>query len=247
MCPPGARPKPVRRRAGIRAGALVALLTVCAGCQAVDLVRYALLPDYPQFADGDAHRLPDLHAPVEVVRRPDGLWKISADDEHDALLAEGYLQARDRLAQLDIFRHVARGELAALIGNRPFGERSALDADRMNRFLGFRDQARLLYERTSAEERLALQAFVRGINAWIAEGHASLEHRLLGVDKVQPWTPYDSLSIYLMVMHSLGSNWDREIRRLADRLRVGASTPPSGAGRRTSRRTYTPCPTRTWR
>ena len=177
-------------------------------------MRYALLPDYPQFADGDAHRLPDLHAPVEVVRRPDGLWKISADDEHDALLAEGYLQARDRLAQLDIFRHVARGELAALIGNRPFGERSALDADRMNRFLGFRDQARLLYERTSAEERLALQAFVRGINAWIAEGHPSLEHRLLGVDKVQPWTPYDSLSIYLMVMHSLGSNWDREIRRL---------------------------------
>ena len=45
---------------------------------------------------------------MAVTRKADGLWRISAANESDAMLAQGYLLARDRMAQLDLFRHLAR-------------------------------------------------------------------------------------------------------------------------------------------
>jgi penicillin amidase len=185
------------------------------GCGPLELLRYAVLPDPPELRGGEEIALAGLAAPVEVARRPDGLWRIEAASERDALVAQGYLLARDRLAQLDLFRHLARGELAAWLGLRAFGDRTTLDVDRLNRFLGFSDTAERLLAATSPAERDLLAAFAAGIDAWIAEGRPSLEHRLLGVETVAPWTPLDSLAIYAMVMHGLSSNADREIRRLA--------------------------------
>lgn len=196
----------------------IIFLVACAtafGCKITSLIGYVGWPNYPVFHDGQRIYLPGLRAEVEVTQRVDGLWRVHAAHEIDGMRVLGYLQARDRLAQLDIFRHLARGQLAELLGLRKFGDRSTLDVDRLNRFLGFSRDARILYEATSVEEREVFDAFVEGINAWIAEGRLSLEHRLLGVDEIRPWTPEDSLSIYLMLMHSLGSNADREIRRLA--------------------------------
>lgn len=197
---------------------LASLSSLLPGCAARHLIGYWLRPDYPRLANGETIELSGLGEEVRVTQKPDGLWKIEAASEHDAMLAEGYLMARDRMAQLDLLRHIARGELAALIGNEPFGDRSALDADRTNRFLGFRDRGKELYELTSAEERGALDAFVDGINVWLARGKLSLEHRLLGVRDgrdIRAWTETDSLAIYLMIMHSLSGNADREVRRLA--------------------------------
>lgn len=197
---------------------LVLLSSLFPGCAVRHLVAYWLRPDYPRFVEGQTIELRGLEGQTRVTQKPDGLWKIEAASEHDAMLTEGYLIARDRMAQMDLLRHIARGELAALIGNEPFGDRSALEVDRMNRFLGFRDRAPRLYERTSAEERAALDAFVDGINAWLARGHLSLEHRLLGVREagdIRVWKAADSLAIYLMIMHSLSGNADREVRRLA--------------------------------
>ncbi len=186
-----------------------------AGCAVGSLLSYVLWPNYPVLRDGQQISLPGLVAEVDVTQRADGLWRIAAANETDGMRVLGYLQARDRMAQLDIFRHLARGELSQLLGNRAFGDKSSLELDRLNRFLGFRRDAPRLYEDISAEERAAFDAFVAGINVWIAEDHRSLEHRLLGVEEIRPWTIDDSMAIYLMVMHSLGSNADREIRRLA--------------------------------
>jgi penicillin amidase len=207
---PAARAPAAKRRLVL----VLAAVTLAAGCGPLRGIEYALAPDVPAFADGAEIALRGLREAVAVTRKPDGLWRISARSERDAALAQGYLMARDRMAQLDLFRHLARGELAALIGNQVFGGRSALDLDRMNRFLGFRERAEVLYERTSAEERTVLDAFVGGINLWIAKRHLSLEHRLLGIAVVRPWTAVDSLAIYQMTMYGLGGNADRELRRL---------------------------------
>jgi len=184
------------------------------GCRAADLVRYAIWPDAPVLRRGEVVRLGGLGAEVQVVQRPDGLWRIRAQSEQDAMMAEGYLVARDRMFQLDLFRHMARGELAALLGNVRVGERRALDVDRWSRFLGFYRDAARLYDRTSAEERAALEAFVAGINGWIDSGRLALEHRLLGVGQVRRWQPEDSVAIYLLLQFGLSSNADREVRRL---------------------------------
>ena len=194
---------------------LLLVLATCSGCAALELLRYALWPDYPTYREGETVALPGLGAPVRVTQREDGLWRVRAGSERDGMIALGYLQARDRAAQMDLFRHIARGRLAELVGDRPFMDRTSLETDILNRFLGFARDARVLYERTAPAEREMLDAFVLGVNAWLAEGKRSLEHRLLGVTEIAPWTPEDSLAIYLMIMHGLGGNADREVRRLA--------------------------------
>lgn len=193
---------------------LTALVPMLWGCAIGELIAYTARPDHPRFRAGQRVSLPGLQAEVQIAQRPDGLWRVEATSEADAMTAVGYLQARDRMAQLDLLRHLARGELAAFIGNQMLAGKSAVESDRLQRFLGFARDGRTLYERTSAEERAAADAFVRGINAWIAAGHRSLEHRLLGIDTIRPWTVEDSLAIYLFLMHALGGNADREIRRL---------------------------------
>ncbi len=203
----------------VRVILLIVVSVVFTGCAVTSFLSYALWPNYPIFSDGEHVVLSGLKADVEVTRRPDGMWRVKAQGERqgelDGLRVLGYLQARDRMGQLDIFRHLARGEMAALVGDRAFGDKRSLDLDRLNRFLGFRRDSHRLYEAASEAEKAAIDAFVTGINDWISERHLSLEHRLLGVSEVRPWTVDDSMAIYLMVMHSLSSNADREIRRLA--------------------------------
>jgi penicillin amidase len=193
---------------------LATLLPLLGGCALGELLSYTVSPDYPRFRDGERVTITGLQAAVQVAQRADGLWRIEAQNEADAMTAIGYLQARDRMGQLDLLRHIARGEVAAFIGNQMLAGKTAVESDRLQRFLGFSRDAHTLYERTSAEERGAVEAFVRGINAWIAVGQRPLEHRLLRIDSIRPWTVEDSLSIYLFLMHSLAGNADREIRRL---------------------------------
>jgi len=176
---------------------------------------WRMLSEHPHDQPGETLKLGGLRYPVDVARRPDGVWRIEAMDEPDAMFAVGWLQARDRTAQLDILRHVARGEVASLVGDRTFAEGSAVDLDVKNRFLGFADEGRFLVEQASPTERAALAAYVAGVNAWLATSPLPPEHELLGIERIRPWQPEDSLAIYAMLMHSLASNADREIRRLA--------------------------------
>jgi len=129
---------------GLAAAVLAALIALACGCGPLALLRYAVSPDPPELSAGEEIALAALAGPVEVTRRADGLWRIEAESERDALVAQGYLLARDRLAQLDLLRHLAHGRLAALLGLRAFGDRTTLDVDRQNRFLGFSDTARRL-------------------------------------------------------------------------------------------------------
>lgn len=198
----------------VRFAVVLGLICMNAGCQVWSLARYLVAPDYPTLHQGERIAVPGVQAPVEVTQKADGFSRIVAANEHDALVAEGYLMARDRIAQLDLTRHMARGELAALLGNRQLGERTTLDLDRLHRFLGFRDDAATLVTRATPAEQAALAAFAQGVNAWIASGPLPLEHRLLGVDRIRPWTPEDSTAIYVFLMHGLSGNADREARRL---------------------------------
>ena len=175
---------------------------------------HALFPSPPEWQPGETVELPGLGAEVQVTRRDSGIWRVAARSEDDGVRALGYLQARDRMFQLDLLRHLARGELAGWIGERPLGGRTTLETDLLNRFLGFRARAESILAATSEAERATLDAFSEGVDAWIAAGVLSPEHHLLGVEAIEPWTPLDSLTLYAFLMHGLSGNADREVRRL---------------------------------
>ncbi|GIW41767.1 MAG: peptidase S45 [Candidatus Binatia bacterium] len=177
------------------------------------LLRYWIFPDAPRFRDGEEIVLPGLREPVDVHEYADGRYRISARNEEDLYRVHGYLQARDRLFQMDLFRHIARGRLAEMVGDRAFGPGRTTDVDVLHRFLGFEETARALYAAMPPGLRHGFEAYAQGVNAWIAEGRPTVEHRLLGLE-ARPWDVVDTLAVTQYLSFGLSHNYTRELRRL---------------------------------
>lgn len=71
-----------------------------------------------------------LRAPVEVIRHCWGVPHIYAESIEDALFAQGFVHAQDRLWQMDVNRRAGQGRLSEI-----FGE-VTLDLDRFARTVG---------------------------------------------------------------------------------------------------------------
>ncbi|MGZ6139143.1 MAG: penicillin acylase family protein [Myxococcaceae bacterium] len=159
-----------------------------------------------QLPDRSTPRIPGLEAPVEVRFDARGVPTVRARSLADAMRVEGFLQARERLFQMELARRVAGGEVSALVGA------AALPLDRRQRVLGFAGVADEAVRRLPAEERLDAQALADGINAFIAShrGRWGLEFQLLGLEP-RPWTPADSIRVLLLMHQQLSESWEAEL------------------------------------
>src|SRR5262249_43967420 len=66
-----------------------------------------------------------VSAPVRVVRDRGGVQHIYARNRDDLFFAQGYVQAQDRLFQMDLWRRSTQGRLAEVLGPN-FAERDAM-------------------------------------------------------------------------------------------------------------------------
>lgn len=66
--------------------------------------------------EGEIH-LSGLKEKVEIIRDKDGVPHIRAKNDHDLYMAQGYVQAQDRLFQMDLSRRQASGELSEVVGS----------------------------------------------------------------------------------------------------------------------------------
>jgi penicillin G amidase len=150
--------------------------------------------------------LPGLKQPVEVVRDRWGVPHLYAASVEDVLFAQGYVHAQDRLWQMELNRRVGHGRLSEAFGTIAF------DTDRLLRILGFARAAREGWDATDGEARTALEAYARGVNAFIQANpnNWGLEFTLLRL-KPEPWTPVDSLVWTKMMAWGLSTNWDTEL------------------------------------
>lgn len=153
-------------------------------------------------------KLPGLRAPVEVVRDRWGVPHIYAADEHDLFAAQGYVHAQDRLWQMEFQRRLAHGQLAEI-----FGE-VALPSDRFIRILGFSRVARRETDQLDAETRAALEAYVHGVNTYVAQ-HARrlpIEFSVLRLQP-RPWQLVDVVVWGKIMALNLSENWALEVLR----------------------------------
>ena len=136
--------------------------------------------------------LPGLQGAVTVVRDEHGVPSITAGTLDDLFFAQGYVTAEDRLWQMDMMRRYASGELAAALGPE------YVQVDREQRVLGLRDVARRSLAHATVEERAQLEAYARGVNAYIAEHQYGLplEMRVLRYFP-RAWTAEDSVLVGL--------------------------------------------------
>ena len=131
--------------------------------------------------------LDGLAQPVEILRDRWGIAHIYAQNEDDLFFAQGYSAARDRLFQFEIWRRQATGTVAEILGRRE------LRRDIGARLLRFRGDMRAELNHYHPRGEAIVNAFVRGVNAYIAEMERDpsllpLEFGLLGITPGR-WTP----------------------------------------------------------
>ena len=137
--------------------------------------------------------VPGLQAPVKVVRDSSGIPHIFAANEHDVFFMQGWVQAQDRLFQMDTARRQIAGTLAELLGP------AALESDGLFRTLGLHVAAERSLDAHPKAFKDLLQAYSNGVNAFIdfAESAGLLppEYAALQLTQVARWTPLDSVMV----------------------------------------------------
>jgi penicillin amidase len=123
-------------------------------------------------------RISGLEEEVEVFRDPWGVPHIYAQNLDDLFFAQGFVQAQDRLWQMEMYRRTGEGRLAEVLGP------GALPHDRLARLLKYRGPwSEEEFSSYHPEGRRILEAFARGVNAYIdhAGDELPVEFELTGI------------------------------------------------------------------
>jgi penicillin amidase len=137
----------------------------------------------------DNVKLPGIQKQVEIIRDRWGVPHIYAATVHDLFFAQGYIAARDRLFQIDLWRRAGSGKLAEVLGP------AAIERDRLARSVNFRGDWNAEWAAYGPETRAITAAFTDGINAYIESlgGKWPQEFRIAGYAPGR-WSPEDCVS-----------------------------------------------------
>lgn len=153
---------------------------------------------------------------IEVLRDQWGVPHIYAASTEDLFYAQGYVAAKDRLFQLDLWRRQNTGHLAEVLGE------SAIARDRIARLVRFRGNWDAEWKSYSPDTKLIATNFVAGINAYIKSlKKRPVEFEVAGYDPAL-WEPEDVTARVagLLMTHNL----TYEVQRAEDIRAFGIET-----------------------
>ncbi|WP_095589707.1 penicillin acylase family protein [Actibacterium ureilyticum] len=165
------------------------------------------LPDY-----GQTHRVAGITAPVEIVRDNASVPHIFGETDADVFFALGFAHAQDRLWQMTMMRRTAQGRLSELFGRR------TVKIDELLRRLDLYNLSIQAVEAQDAPTRAALEAYSKGVNAWItrvnegAMGRGAPEFFIFPPE-IAHWQPADSIAIVKLMGLQLSSHLEEEVLR----------------------------------
>ena len=165
------------------------------------------LPDY-----NASYALSGIAGPVEIVRNNNDVPHIFAENDDDAFFALGFAHAQDRLWQMTMLRRTAQGKLSEIFGAR------TLKTDELLRRLDLYSLALSSVAVQDDATKSALQAYARGVNAWIEQinkqalGRGAPEFFLFST-QIDAWAPADSIAIIKLMALQLSSHLDSEVMR----------------------------------
>ena len=156
-----------------------------------------------------AQHLPDLEAnaairglsaDVKLYREPSGIPHIKADTVTDAFAALGFVHAQDRLWQMEALFRRGTGRFAEWLGSR------ALAGDVLARQLNTAGASRRDYTVLRPDTKAMLDAYARGVNAFIALKRWPVEYAVLGT-MPQKFEPWHAIAIMRQIGFLMGSVW----------------------------------------
>ena len=190
------------------------LLLVLALAIGLAWLRAGNLPDRGRSIE-DREVLDLLDAEVRVKRDRHGVPYIYAETLADAMRAQGFVTAQDRLSQMLLTRELINGRLSAQIG--PAGLRS----DRLIRVMGLPRMGRVWAAQLESPSRELHEWYLQGVNAYIAtQQHEFPLAVRLAPEPPQPFTLEDLTTQYLFLAYSSTGNWRAELlsQALVDHL-----------------------------
>jgi penicillin amidase len=172
--------------------------------------------------------LDGLTAPVRVVRDRWGVPHIFATTQDDLFFAQGFVQAQDRLFQLDLWRRSVQGRLAEVLGA------NFIERDAMTRRMQYRGDMDAEWASYGPDTKAIASAFVRGINAWVAiERERPSESFILAGWRPELWKPEDLLNrseAFTMTGNALAEIFRARIVAAVGARRAGTLLPLDPAG-----------------
>lgn len=186
--------------------------------------------------------IPGMSAPAQVNFDDKYVLHARCATNDDCFAIQGYYHAAHRFAQMDVRRRNGRGRLSSLLRVR---NQAVVDIDVSTRaMMSTRDGQPLeevLYNGLDAESKGFVDAYTRGVNAWLADARAnrngakfSEEYDFLIISKepVPDWEPQDSIAVGLLFLNSLINRSNTEIRAGRDLATLGSDDQgnPSEAG-----------------
>ncbi|WP_134669951.1 penicillin acylase family protein [Halorussus marinus] len=126
-----------------------------------------------------------------------GTPHVSADRERALYFAVGYVQAADRLFQMDLQRRVMTGRLSEVVGE------ATVDSDEFHVRMDFAGGAEANLELLEGTETgRAVEAYAEGVNAHIERESLPVEFGLLDYEP-DPWSPADTMLMESQIAWSL--------------------------------------------
>jgi penicillin amidase len=162
-------------------------------------------------------RVTGLKDSVEVLRDRWGVPHIYARNSDDLFFAQGYITARERLFQLDLWRRIGTGKLAEVLGPK------YLSRDRIARLVRYRGNWDQEWQSYSPDAKAIATAFTSGINAYIRSlhGHRLIEFQIAGFDPGL-WAPEDVTARVAGLL--MTGNLLAEVNRTLDVDKLGLAT-----------------------
>jgi penicillin G amidase len=171
----------------------------------------------------DTIEIDGMSAPASIYVDELGVLHVRCASDQDCVAVQGYFHAAHRFFQMDLRRRLARGRLSELVGD------VALPIDRdWRRRMTARDGRPLeeaVLAGASDETRAMVDAYTRGVNAWMADARSgahgatlSLEYDFLlllpqkQLALAAAWEPLDTAACALPLVQALTDGSALEIR-----------------------------------
>ncbi len=168
----------------------------------LSIALFALLNHSKPLLSGEI-QLTGLSAPVRIVRDNYGIPHIYAKNKLDALRAQGYVIASDRLFQMEIHRRLFRGELSEVFGAAALASdkiyRSLMIIKSVQEMMAYQKQNKTFDEEIWQE----LTAYFDGVNEYAKNNPLPYEFSLVGL-KPSTFSPEDAYAMTGFMAYSFG-------------------------------------------
>ena len=163
------------------------------------------------------HTVTGLTGNVDVTYDQYDIPHIFCANQNDCYAVQGYIQAQDRLFQMDLFRRIARGQLSTLIGSSGVSQ----DTQILTLFIT-RDLQRVedvLVANLDTTTQAKIQAFTNGVNAYIAflkanptlmPGEYAQVLQPMTPNDIRDWELQDTLAVGRLQQFQLSETIEKE-------------------------------------